>query len=178
MGSTNAMKPLAQRKKSPWRNKSTPPGPRGLHPAGALARTHRGLEYETPSRQEPLRAESRQNLKESSYTLPEARGQLSDTIKRGTLSKNRKNCLDPVNNETKIQPQANPPHPRPDWTARPTSNKYPGSPEAGSAQNHTARPRTRFRFSDSPEAPLERPRMRYRFSISLEAGSASAPPQL
>ena len=78
---------------------------------------------------------------------------MSDTIKRGTLSKNQKNCLDLVNNETKIQPQANPPHPRPGWTARPTSNKYPGSPEAGSAQNHITRPRTRYRFSDSPEAP-------------------------
>ena len=78
------------------------------------------------------------------------------TIKRGTLSKNRKNCLDLVNNETKIQPQANPPpHPRPGWTARPTLNKYPGSPEAGSAQNHTTRPRTRYRFSDSPEAPRQ-----------------------
>ena len=64
-GLSKCNKPLARRKKSPWRNKSTPPGPQGLHSVGALARTHRGLEYETPSHQELLRAESRQNLKES-----------------------------------------------------------------------------------------------------------------
>ena len=96
---------------------------------------------------------SRQNLRESAHTLHKARGLLSNTIIKGTLGKNRKNYLDLVNNETKKQPQANPPHPRPGWTARPTSNKYPGSPEADSAQNQTARPRMRFRFSDSPEAP-------------------------
>ena len=88
MGSANAIKPLVRCKKSPWRNKSTPPGPRGLHPTGALARTHRSLEYETPSRQELPRAKSRQNLRKSAHTLPEARGLLSGTIKRGPLSKN------------------------------------------------------------------------------------------
>ena len=82
------------------------------------------------SRRELLRVKSHQNLRESAHTPPEARGLLSDTIKRGTLSKNQKNCLDHVNNETKIQPQANPPHPMPGWTARSTSNKYPGSTEA------------------------------------------------
>ena len=97
---------------------------------GALTRTHQSLEHKTQSRRKPLRAKSRQNLRKSARTPPEARGLLSDTIKRGTLSKNQKNCLDLVNNETKIQPQANPPHPRPGWTARPTSNKYPGSTEA------------------------------------------------
>ena len=32
-----------ENKKSPWRSNSTPPGPRGLHQTGALARTHRNL---------------------------------------------------------------------------------------------------------------------------------------
>ena len=62
-----------------------------------------------------------------------ARDHVSDTIIKGTLSKNRKNCLDLVNNETKKQPQANLPHSRLGWTAWPTLNKYLGSPEAGSA---------------------------------------------
>ena len=97
---------------------------------GALARIYRSLEHKTQSRRELLRAKSRQNLRESARTPPEARGLLSDTIIKGTLSKNRKNCLDLVNNETKKQPQANPPHLRPGWTARPTLNKYPGSTEA------------------------------------------------
>ena len=101
------IKPLTQHEKSPLRNKSTPLGPRGLHPAGALARTHRSLEYETPSRQEPPRAKSRQNLRKSAHTLPEARGLLSGTIKRGPLSKSRKDRLDLVKIKTKKQPPAN-----------------------------------------------------------------------
>ena len=53
--------------------------------------------YKTQSRRELLRAKSRQTLRESARTPPEARGLLSDTRKRGTLSKDRKNCLDPKN---------------------------------------------------------------------------------
>ena len=102
---------------------------------------------------------------------------MSDTIKRGTLSKNRKNCLDLVNNETKIQPQANPPYSRPGWTTRPTSNKYPGSTEAPHrkasdevpilwlARGPT--PQGLGRGTDSPTRPrprAARPRTRYRFS--------------
>ena len=45
---------LAQQEQSPWRSKSTPPGPRRLHPVGALARTHRNHENKTQSRREPL----------------------------------------------------------------------------------------------------------------------------
>ena len=82
--------PSLEREKSPWRSEITPPGPRGLHPAGALARTHQNLEYKTPSRQELSRANSRQNLRGSASTPPKARGLLSDTIKRGTLSRNQK----------------------------------------------------------------------------------------
>ena len=86
---------------------------------------------------------------------------LSDTIKRGTLSKNRKNCLDLVNIEAKRQPRG--------------LARFSDSPEA-----RAARPRTRYQLSASPEAPsLEfppvRPRTRCRFSASLEAGSAATP---
>ena len=55
-------------------------------------------------------------------------------IKRGTLSKNRKNCLDLVNIEAKRQPRG--------------LGRFSDSPEA-----HTARPRTRYQLSASPEAP-------------------------
>ena len=125
--------------------------------------------------------------------------------KRGTLSKNRKNWLNLVNNETKIQQQANPPHPRPGWTARPTSNKYLGSTEAphrkasdevpiprlargptpqglgrgtdspARPRPHAVRPRTRYRFSASPEAPRHEASGEYPVTDSLEAGSASTP---
>ena len=57
---------------------------------GALARTHQNHEYKTQSRREQLQAKSRQTLRESARTPPEARGLLSDTIKRGTLSINQK----------------------------------------------------------------------------------------
>ena len=82
--------PSLEREKSPWRSEITPPGPRGLHPAGALAHTHQNLEYETPSRQELSRADPRRNLRGSASTPPTARGLLSDTRKRGTPSKDPK----------------------------------------------------------------------------------------
>ena len=113
---------------------------------------------------------------------------LSDTIKRGTLSKNRKNCLDLINIKAKRQPRGlgrfargprrkasadSPIRPRPTPQGLERGTNSPPHPRP-----HPARPRTRYRFSASPEAPPERPRTRYRFSVSLEAGSASAPPQL
>ena len=55
--------------------------------------TPTGSSDKTSSRQELSRANSCQNLRESPRTLPEAQGLLSDTIKRGTLSKNRKDSL-------------------------------------------------------------------------------------
>ena len=81
---------------------------------------------------------------------------LSDIIKRGTLSKNRKFCLDLINIEAKRQPRG--------------LGRFSDSPET-----HAARPRTRYQLSASPEAPPERPQTRYRFSASLEAGSAATP---
>ena len=89
-------------RKRPWGNESTPLGPRGLHPAGALARTRRGLEVQkTQSLQERLQAESRQTLRESARTPPKARGLLSCTIKRGTPSVHQKSHLNPINNEAR-----------------------------------------------------------------------------
>ena len=77
---------------------------------------------------------------------------LSDTIKRGTLNKNRKNYLYLVNIKAKRQPRG--------------LGRFSDSPEA-----HAARPRTRYQLSASPE----RPRTRYRFSASPEGGSAATP---
>ena len=59
---------------------------------------------------------------------------MSDTIKRGTLSKNRKNCLDLVNIKAKRQPRG--------------LGRFSDSPEA-----HAARPRTRYQLPASLEAP-------------------------
>jgi len=42
-------------------------------------------------------------------------------------------------------------------------------PRKYQSQETTTRPRTRYRFSDSSEAPTVRPRTKYRFSASLEA---------
>ena len=49
--------------------------------------------YKTRSRQELLRTKSRQKPQESARTPPEARGLLSDTTRRGTLSKIQEYCL-------------------------------------------------------------------------------------
>ena len=51
------------------------------------------------------RLRSRQSLRESARTHPKARGLLSDTIKRGTLSKNRKDRLNLTNIKAKGQSQ-------------------------------------------------------------------------
>ena len=56
MGPANAIELLTQQRKSPWRSKSTPPGPWGLHSTGALMVTHQNHEYKTLSRREPLHA--------------------------------------------------------------------------------------------------------------------------
>ena len=129
---------------------------------GALARTHRGLEYETPSRQDLPRAKSRQNIRESAHTLPEARGLLSGTTKKGPLSKSRKNCLDPVKIKAKRQPLANP-------------HLVRGYRFSASLEASRVRPRMGNRFSVSLEAPHVKPRTRCRFFASLEAGSATTP---
>ena len=75
------------------------PLPQGLGGYTRRVRSHAPTEaskYKTPFRQELPQVEPRQNLKESAHALPEARGLLPGTIKRGPLSKNRKNRLDPV----------------------------------------------------------------------------------
>ena len=134
---------------------------------GALARTPRGLEYETPSHQELPRAKSHQNLRESAHTLPKARGLQLGTIKRGPLSENRKNRLDPVKIKAKRQLLANP-------------HLVRGYRFSASLEASHIRPRTGNRFSVSLEAPRVKPRTRCRFSASLEAGSAttlSPPPR-
>jgi hypothetical protein len=60
----------------------TPPRPRGLHPAGALARTHRNETQ--PRKVGPLTKKCDKSLQASINTPFEARGLLSGTIIRGT----------------------------------------------------------------------------------------------
>jgi hypothetical protein len=64
------------------RSQTTPPRPRGLHPAGALARTHRNETQ--PRKAGPLAKKCDKSLQASTNTPFEARGLLSRTIIRGT----------------------------------------------------------------------------------------------
>jgi hypothetical protein len=66
----------------PRRSQTTPPRPRGLHPAGALARTH--LNKTQPRKADPLAKKCDKSLQLSNNTPFEARGLLSGTIIRGT----------------------------------------------------------------------------------------------
>ena len=94
-----------QKRKSPWRSNSSPIGPRGLHPTGALARTHRNHQVQNTIPTGAVANQVSSKPQESARTPPEARGLLSDTTRRGTLSKNQKCCL----NLAKIKAKRLPP---------------------------------------------------------------------
>jgi hypothetical protein len=66
----------------PRKSQTTPPRPRGLHPAGALARTHQNETQ--PRKVGPLTKKCDKSLQASINTPFEARGLLSGTIIRGT----------------------------------------------------------------------------------------------
>jgi hypothetical protein len=66
----------------PRRSQTTPPRPRGLHSAGALACTHRNKMQ--PRKVGPLAKKCDKSLQASINTPFEARGLLSGTIIRGT----------------------------------------------------------------------------------------------
>jgi hypothetical protein len=66
----------------PRRSQTTPPRPRGLHPEGALASTHRNETQ--PRKAGPLAKKCDKSLQASINTPFEARGILSGTIIRGT----------------------------------------------------------------------------------------------
>jgi hypothetical protein len=66
----------------PRRSQTTPPRPRGLHPAGALTRTH--WNKMQPRKAGPLAKKCDKSLQASINTPFEARGLLSGTIIRGT----------------------------------------------------------------------------------------------
>ena len=173
MGTANVIKPLAQHEKSPWRSKSTPPGPRGLHPAGVLTRTHRSLEYET---QIPTGAAASQVSSkpqgECSHS-PRGSGATVGYHKKGYLKQEPKRLLKTSQiSKPKDNHRVSADFPT---CLKPASQRLSASPRP-----HSARPRTGYRFSDSPEAPRIKPQTKYRFSDSLEAGSAttsSPPPQ-
>jgi hypothetical protein len=83
----------------PWRSQTTPPRPRGLHPAGALARTHRNKTQ--PRKAGPLVKKCDKSLQASVNTPFEARGLLSGTIIRGTLKAPNSQLVTPIS--TKLQ---------------------------------------------------------------------------
>ena len=64
----------------PRRSQTTPPRPRGLHPASALARTHQNEMQ--PRKADPLAKKCDKSLQASTNTPFEARGLLSSTIIR------------------------------------------------------------------------------------------------
>jgi hypothetical protein len=66
----------------PRRSQTTPPRPRGLHPAGALARAH--WNKKQPRKAGPLAKKCDKSLQASINTPFEAQGLLSGTIIRGT----------------------------------------------------------------------------------------------
>jgi hypothetical protein len=78
----------------PRRSQTTPPRPRGLHPAGALARTHRNKTQ--PRKAGPLAKKCDKSLQASINTPFEARGLLSGTIIRGTLITPKSQLVTPI----------------------------------------------------------------------------------
>ena len=78
----------------PRRSQTTPPRPRGLHPAGALARTHRNEMQ--PRKAGPLAKKCDESLQASANTPFEARGLLSGTIIRGTLKTPNSQLVTPI----------------------------------------------------------------------------------
>jgi hypothetical protein len=83
----------------PRRSQTTPSRPRGLHPAGALARTHRN-EIQ-PRKVGPLAKKCDKSLQASTNTPFEARGLLSGTIIRGTPKTPKSQLVTPIS--TKVQ---------------------------------------------------------------------------
>jgi hypothetical protein len=77
----------------PRRSQTTPPRPRGLHPAGALVRTHRNKTQ--PRKAGPLAKKCDKSLQSSINTPFEARGILSGTIIRGTLKAPKSQLVTP-----------------------------------------------------------------------------------
>jgi hypothetical protein len=78
----------------PQRSQTTPPRPRGLHLAGALARTHRNKTQ--PGKAGPLAKKCDESFQASINTPFEARGLLSGTIIRGTLKAPNSQLVTPI----------------------------------------------------------------------------------
>jgi hypothetical protein len=83
----------------PRRSQTTPSRPQGLHPAGALARTHRNKTQ--PRKVGPLAKKCDKSLQASINTPFEARGLLSGTIIRGSLKTPNSQLVTPIS--TKLQ---------------------------------------------------------------------------
>jgi hypothetical protein len=97
-GTTRPAKALREALR-PRRSQTTPPRPRGLHPVGALARTHRNKTQ--PRKASPLAKKCDKSLQASVNTPFEARGLLSGTIITGTLKTPNSQVVTPIS--TKLQ---------------------------------------------------------------------------
>ena len=137
----------------PRRSQTTPPRPRRLHPAGALARTHRNKTQ--PRKAGPLAKKCNKSLQASINTPFEAQGLLSGTIIRGTLKTPKSQLVTPIS--TKLQ--------RPDGRnsgqgsvhSRDTISPRPSQPRAkavdpGGFTSRLRAPSSNGRTFDSPEA--------------------------
>jgi hypothetical protein len=83
----------------PRRSQTTPPRPRGLHPASALARTHRNETQ--PRKAGPLAKKCDKSLQASINTPFKAQGLLSGTIIRGTPKTSKSQLVTHIS--TKLQ---------------------------------------------------------------------------
>jgi hypothetical protein len=141
----------------PRRSQTTPPRPRGLHSAGALARTHRN-EIQ-PRKVGPLTKKCDKSLQASTNTPFEARGLLSGTIIRGTPKTPKSQLVTPIS--TKLQ--------RPDGHDLGQGSVHSRdtiSPRLSPASGKDTRPR---RIHVSPEGPLKQ-----RAHLRLAQGPARA----
>jgi hypothetical protein len=105
----------------PRRSQTTPPRPRGLHPAGALAHTRRNKTQ--PRKAGPLAKKCDESLQASANTPFEARGLLSGTIIRGTPKASNSQLVTPISiklqrpdgaNKSGISPFEGPDHASPE----------------------------------------------------------------
>jgi hypothetical protein len=123
----------------PRRSQTTPPRPRGLHPAGALTRTHRNKTQ--PRKAGPLAKKCDKSLQASVNTPFEARGLLSETIIRGTLKTPNSQLVTPIS--TKLQ--------------RPDGCDYVRDRSIRGTRSRLARAQPRARAAD-PGGSTSRPR--------------------
>ena len=108
-----------ENEKSPWRSNSTPPGPRGLHPAGALARTHRNLKKQNPISTGAGINQASANPQGECTHSPGGSGATVGYLRTGYPKRTSKGSLKP-HQKTKLEGKP--------WVPHPPRPSPPGSP--------------------------------------------------